>query len=102
VWAGRDKPKLVEASNPRRRWPRDPDDLEDAQKRPLRDPFRVAMLELEGEPDGAALITRRCELRRAAESDDEDLTEAKILALAREFYGEGSPRDHGDGRWGEN
>jgi hypothetical protein len=38
-WAGRDKPKLVEASNPRRRWPRDPDDLEDAQKRPLRDPI---------------------------------------------------------------
>ena len=67
-WAGRDKPKLVEASNPRRRWPRDPDDLEDAQKRPLRDPFRDAMLELEGEPDGAALITRRCELRRAAGS----------------------------------
>jgi hypothetical protein len=26
-WAGRDKPKLVEASNPRRRWPRDPDAL---------------------------------------------------------------------------
>jgi hypothetical protein len=63
-WAGRDKPKLVEASNPRRRWPQDPDDLEDAQKRPLRD----AMLELEGEPDRAALITRRCELRRAAGS----------------------------------
>ena len=36
------------------------------------------------------------------ESDDEDLTEAKLLALAREFYDEGSPRDHGDGRWGEN
>jgi len=36
------------------------------------------------------------------ESDDEGLTEAKLLALAREFYGEGSPRDHGDGRWGEN
>ena len=36
------------------------------------------------------------------ESDDEDLTEAKILALAREYYGEDSPRDHGDGRWGEN
>jgi hypothetical protein len=54
-WAGRDKPKLVEASNPRCRWPRDPDDIEDTQKRPLRD----AMLELEGEPDGAALITRR-------------------------------------------
>jgi hypothetical protein len=36
------------------------------------------------------------------ESDSEDLTEAEILALAREFYGEGSPRDHGDGRWGEN
>jgi len=35
------------------------------------------------------------------ESDDEDLTEAKILTLAREFYGEGPPRDHGDGRWGE-
>jgi hypothetical protein len=28
-WAGRDKPKLVEASNPRRRWPRDPDALEE-------------------------------------------------------------------------
>ena len=36
------------------------------------------------------------------ESDDEDLTEAKILALAREFYGDSSPRDHGDSRWGEN
>ncbi len=36
------------------------------------------------------------------ESDTEELTEAAILALAREFYGEGSPRDHGDGRWGEN
>jgi hypothetical protein len=36
------------------------------------------------------------------ESDGEDLTEAEILALAREFYGERSPRDHGDGRWGEN
>lgn len=46
---------LQTVKNPRRRWPRDPDDLEDAQKRPLRD----AMLELEGEPDGAALITRR-------------------------------------------
>ena len=34
------------------------------------------------------------------ESDDEDLTEAKILALARGFYGEDSPRDHGDSRWG--
>ena len=36
------------------------------------------------------------------ESDAEDLTEAQILALAKEFYGERSPRDHGDGRWGEN
>jgi hypothetical protein len=36
------------------------------------------------------------------ESDAEDLTEADILALTREFYGDGSPRDHGDGRWGEN
>jgi len=36
------------------------------------------------------------------ESDDEDLTEAQILALAREFYGEAAPRDHGDGQWGEN
>ncbi len=36
------------------------------------------------------------------ESDSEDLTEAEILALAREFYGETSQRDHGDGRWGEN
>jgi len=36
------------------------------------------------------------------ESDSEDLTEAEILALAREFYGETSPRDHGDGRWSEN
>ncbi len=36
------------------------------------------------------------------ESDAEDLTEADILALAREFYGDGSPRDRGDGRWGEN
>jgi hypothetical protein len=36
------------------------------------------------------------------ESDSEDLTEAEILALARDFYGDGSPRDHGDGRWGEN
>ncbi len=38
----------------------------------------------------------------SVESDDEDLTEAEILALAREFYGDPSPRDHGDGRWGEN
>ena len=38
----------------------------------------------------------------SVETDDEDLTEAKILALARDFYGEDSPRDHGDGRWGEN
>ena len=36
------------------------------------------------------------------ESDSEDLTEAEILELAREFYGNASPRDHGDGRWGEN
>jgi hypothetical protein len=36
------------------------------------------------------------------ESDSEDLTEAEILSLARGFYGESSPRDHGDGRWGEN
>ena len=36
------------------------------------------------------------------ETDDEDLTEAKILALARSYYGEDSPRDHGDSRWGEN
>jgi hypothetical protein len=36
------------------------------------------------------------------ESDEEDLTEAQILALARSFYGEPAPRDHGDGRWGEN
>ena len=36
------------------------------------------------------------------ESDSEDLTEGEILALAREFYGDSSPRDHGDGRWGEN
>ena len=35
------------------------------------------------------------------ESDSDELTEAEILALAREFYGEASPRDHGDGRWGE-
>jgi hypothetical protein len=35
------------------------------------------------------------------ESDDEDLTEAQVLALAKEFYGEAPPRDHGDGRWGE-
>ncbi len=35
------------------------------------------------------------------ETDDEDLTEAKILALSRSFYGDRSPRDHGDGRWGE-
>jgi hypothetical protein len=38
----------------------------------------------------------------SVESDDEDLTEAKILALARNFYGDSSPRDYGDGRWGEN
>jgi hypothetical protein len=38
----------------------------------------------------------------SVESDDEDLTEAKILALSRNFYGDQSPRDHGDGRWGEN
>jgi hypothetical protein len=36
------------------------------------------------------------------ESDGENLTEAEILAIAREFYGEAAPRDHGDGRWGEN
>jgi hypothetical protein len=36
------------------------------------------------------------------ESDGEDLTEAEILALAKEFYGDSSPRDHGDSRWGEN
>ncbi len=36
------------------------------------------------------------------ESDSEDLTEGEILALARQFYGDSSPRDHGDGRWGEN
>ena len=37
----------------------------------------------------------------AIESDDEDLTESQILALARDFYG-GGTRDYGDGRWGEN
>src|ERR1035441_6505044 len=31
-WAGRDKPKLVEASNPRRRWPWDPDALEEPRR----------------------------------------------------------------------
>jgi hypothetical protein len=36
------------------------------------------------------------------ETDDEDLTEAEILALSRNFYGDQPPRDHGDGRWGEN
>ncbi|HTU88081.1 MAG TPA: hypothetical protein VMF57_21050 [Solirubrobacteraceae bacterium] len=36
------------------------------------------------------------------ETDDEDLTEANILALSRRFYDERSPRDHGDGRWGES
>jgi hypothetical protein len=35
-------------------------------------------------------------------SDAEDLTEAAILALAREFYGDSSPHDYSDGRWGEN
>jgi hypothetical protein len=35
------------------------------------------------------------------EADGEDLTEAELLALAREFYADDSPRDHGDGRWGE-
>jgi hypothetical protein len=35
------------------------------------------------------------------ESDSEDLTEGEILALARQFYGDSPPRDHGDGRWGE-
>jgi hypothetical protein len=38
----------------------------------------------------------------SVDTDEEDLTEAQLLALAREFYGEPSPRDHGDGRWGEN
>jgi hypothetical protein len=38
----------------------------------------------------------------SVESDDEDLTEAQILALSRQFYGENSPRDHRDGRWGES
>jgi hypothetical protein len=36
------------------------------------------------------------------DSDSEDLTEAQILALAEEFYGEAPSRDRGDGRWGEN
>jgi len=36
------------------------------------------------------------------ETDDEDLTEAEVLALSRRFYGESPPRDHGDGRWGES
>jgi hypothetical protein len=36
------------------------------------------------------------------DADEEDLTEAQLLALARDFYGDTSPRDHGDGRWGEN
>jgi hypothetical protein len=36
------------------------------------------------------------------ESDGEDLTEAEILALARGFYCDSPPRDHRDGRWGEN
>ena len=35
------------------------------------------------------------------EADGEDLTVAQVLALAREFYGDDSPRDQGDGRWGE-
>jgi hypothetical protein len=35
------------------------------------------------------------------ESDGDDLTEAEIRVLARKFYGDSSPRDHGDGRWGE-
>jgi hypothetical protein len=38
----------------------------------------------------------------SVEADDEDLTEAQIVALSRDFYGDSSPRDHGDGRWGEN
>jgi hypothetical protein len=35
------------------------------------------------------------------ECDDEDMTEAQVLALARGFYGDELPRDHGDGQWGE-
>jgi hypothetical protein len=38
----------------------------------------------------------------SVETDEEDLTEAKILALSRSFYGDRSRRDYGDGRWGEN
>ena len=38
----------------------------------------------------------------SVDTDEADLTEAQLLALAREFYGERSPRDHGDSRWGEN
>lgn len=38
----------------------------------------------------------------STESDAEDLTEAEILALARNLYGDSSPRDYSDGRWGEN
>jgi hypothetical protein len=34
------------------------------------------------------------------EADGQDLTEAEVLALARGFYGDDSPRDQGDGRWG--
>jgi hypothetical protein len=33
--------------------------------------------------------------------EEEDLSEAQIIALAREFYGDSPPRDQGDGRWGE-
>ena len=36
------------------------------------------------------------------DSDAEDLTEAQILALAKQFYGDTPSRDHSDGRWGEN
>jgi hypothetical protein len=35
------------------------------------------------------------------DTDEEDLTEGQVLALAREFYDDQLPRDHGDGRWGE-
>jgi hypothetical protein len=44
------------------------------------------------------LLTR---IAGSVEADAEHLTEAQLLALAREFYGDRLPRDSGDGRWGE-
>ena len=38
----------------------------------------------------------------SVENDDEDLPQAKILALDRDVYAEDGPRDHGDARRAES